>query len=203
MITDEAIEKFSNAYKNSIEEKDDVLEAYRKGKGKWSIIYETVMLSSPLDDEERFREIIEEGIKNGEVQAYKAYTSEIQKSKDARMKAARDEGDEAMAYAEELGVAEKLFRKKGGTKAGKKDDGEGGLAALIKSRQVDQISFLDHLEAKYASGSKSKGKKGKKRGSEDEDQGDMPSEEAFQAAAARLKSGTANSDGRKAKKTKR
>jgi DnaJ family protein C protein 9 len=161
------------------------------------------MLSNPLDDEERFREIIDEGIKNGEVEAYKAYTSETQKSKDARMKNARDEGEEAMAYAEELGVAEKLFGKKGGKKGGKKDNGDEGLAALIKSRQVDRDSFFDHLEAKYASEPKSKGKKGKKRGSEDEDQGDMPSEEAFQAAAARLKNGTATTDGRKAKRTKR
>lgn len=206
VVTDEAIEKFSNKYKNSIEEKDDILEAYRKGKGKWQVIYETVLLSNPLEDEDRFRGIIDEGIEKGEVDAYKAYTAETQKSKDARMKEANREGKEAMEYAEELGIAEKLFGKKGGKKGGKKDSGEDGLAALIKSRQADRGSFFDHLEAKYgAPEKKTKAKKGKKRSSDDDDeQGDMPSEEAFQAAAARLKNGTAGaSDGRKAKKAKR
>lgn len=201
VITVDSIKKFSKEYKGSIEEKDDVLEAYRSGKGKWSVIYEKVMLSEPLEDEERFRGIIDEGIENGEVKAYKAYTEETQRSRDERMRDAEDEGKEAMAYAEELGVADKLFGKKDGKKGRKKDNGEAGLAALIKSRQVDRSSFFDQLQAKYAPEKKSKSKK---RGSEDEDLGDMPSEEAFQAAAARLKNGvTGTSEGRKAKKTKR
>jgi DnaJ family protein C protein 9 len=200
VVTEEAITKFSREYKNSIEEKDAVLAAYRQGKGKWDAIYEVVMLSNPLDDEERFRGIIDQGIEDGEVDAYKSYTHESKKSKDGRMKAAALEGEEAMAYAQELGVADKLFGKKGGKKGGKKDDGESGLAALIKSRQVDRGSFFDHLEAKYAvPEKKGNAKKGKKRGSEDEEEGDLPSEEAFQAAAERLKSGP---DGRKSKKAK-
>lgn len=205
VVSNEAIEKFSNEYKGSIEEKDDVLEAYRKGKGKWATIYETVMLSNPLEDEDRFRVIIDEGIKKGDVTAYKAYTEESKKSKDSRMNEAREEGEEAIAYAEELGVADKLFGKKDGKKGRKTDSDESGLAALIKSRQVDRSSFFDHLEAKYAAPEKkSKGKKGKKRASGDEDQGEMPSEEFFQAAAARLKDRKAEgSEERKAKKTKR
>jgi DnaJ homolog subfamily C member 9 len=159
------------------------------------MIYETVMLSDPLEDEGRFRGIIDEGIEKGEVKAYKAYTKETTQAKNARMRDAKKEGKEAMAYAEELGVADKLFGKKDGTKGGKKDNRKAGLAALIKSRQDDRGSFFDHLEAKYAGPGKNS--KGKKRGSE-EDQ-EMPSEEAFQAAAARLKNGKAGEE-RKANK---
>jgi len=168
------------------------------------VIYESVMLSDPLEDEERFRGIIDEGIKKKEVEAYKAYTKETQRAKEQRMKDAKQEEKEAMAYAEKLGVAEQLFGKKDaqkdGKKGGKKENGEAGLAALIKGRQADRGSFFDHLEAKYAAPEKkSKGKNGMKRGSDEEDQ--EPSEEAFQAAAARLKNGPAG-EGRKAKKAK-
>lgn len=174
-----------------------MLSAYRKGKGKWNFIYELVMLSSPLEDEERFRGIIDKGIKNGEVDAFKAYTFESKASQAKRMKAAKDESEEAMEYAKELGVAEKLFAKKGEKKGSKKDD-ESGLAALIKSRQVERDSFFDHLEAKYAAPEKkSKGKKGKKRSSEE--LMDEPPEEAFLANAAKPNKG---SEGRKSKKAK-
>jgi DnaJ family protein C protein 9 len=82
-------------------------------------------------------------------------------------------------------VHDKLF---GGDKKSKKKKGKGNseddLAALIQKRQQDRSeSFLDHLAEKYgAKESKGKGKKGKKRPVEDE-----PPEEAFQAAASRLK----------------
>ena len=163
------------------------------------------MLSDPLEDEDRYREIIDEAISNGEVEAYKAYTNETAKAKEARMRAARDEGEEAMAYAKELGVEDKLFGKGEG---GKKGSSEAALSALIKKNQASRSSFLDQLEAKYAGNNKgSKAKKGKKHASE-EAEGGMPSEEAFQKAAARLKDKNASggdeaSGGRKAKRAKR
>ncbi|KAH8599753.1 chaperone protein dnaJ 6 [Bisporella sp. PMI_857] len=147
VVTSVAIEKFSKQYKGSIEEKDDVLENYIQYKGKWSAIYNNVMLSDPFEDEERFRTIIDEAIEKGEVEAFKAYKNETEQQKAKRMKAARKEAKEAEEYAEELGVSEKLFGRKG--KKSKKDNDESGLAALIKSRQAERTSFLDNLEAKY------------------------------------------------------
>jgi DnaJ family protein C protein 9 len=159
-------------------------------------IYATVMLSNPLEDEDRFRKIIDEAIASGDVEGYKAYVNETQASKDRRMKNAEREGAEAMAYAEELGVAEKLFGSKAKGKA--KPNGDDALMALIQKRQKDRGSFLDDLEAKYAPKAKSKAKKGKKRASseeeDDEEDVDEPSEEAFQAAAARLKNGKSKAD---------
>jgi DnaJ family protein C protein 9 len=215
VVTSEAIEKFAKSYKDSVEERDDILEAYRKFKGKWSGIYNTVMLSDPLEDEDRFRAIIDQAINSEEVQPYKAYTDETAKSKAARMNAARREGAEAVAYAKELGVGEKLFDTGNG---GGKESGEEALAALIKKNQAGRSSFFDHLEAKYAGGDSKKskgkegrkGKKGKKRTSDEDEDGDdgMPSEEAFQEAAARLQNNkvaaqAGPSDGRTAKRSKR
>jgi DnaJ homolog subfamily C member 9 len=198
VITTESIETFSRAYKGSDEEKDDLLNAYMKFKGNWDRIYATVMLSNPLEDEDRYREIIDAAIESGDVKAHKMYTEETEKAKEKRMKKARKEAEEAEEHAQSTGVKDKLNGKKA-------DGGMGDLAALIQRRQADRGGFLDHLEAKYKAQEKSskKGKKGKKRGSDEDedDEGGMPSEEAFQAAAARLKNGSAES-GRKAKRTK-
>ncbi|KAE8444068.1 hypothetical protein EG329_000936 [Mollisiaceae sp. DMI_Dod_QoI] len=198
VVTSDAIEAFSKQYKNSVEEKDDVLAAYEKFKGKWQGIYETVMLSNCLEDEDRFRAYIDEAIEKGDVQSFRAYTNESEKAKEARMKAARREGKEAEQYAKKLGVHDKLF---GGGTSGK--NGEDALKALIQNKQASKTaSFMDHMEAKYgAETKKSRGKKGKKTVNEDEDDGE-PSEEAFQAAAKRLKK-RKESDGGEGRKSKR
>ncbi|KAK1634365.1 hypothetical protein BDP81DRAFT_324546 [Colletotrichum phormii] len=181
-ISAEAIEKFAEKYKGSDEEKDDVLVAYEKAKGDMDGVYESVMLSDVLEDDERFRQMIDEAIASEDVQAYKRYTKESKLSKAARVKAAKGEANEAEDYAKELGVHDKLFGdKKGKGKKKGKDSGEADLAALIQGNKQKRAGFLDDLAAKY--GATSQPKKGKKRVVEEEE----PSEEAFQAAAARLK----------------
>ena len=184
-ISTDAIERFAKQYKGSEEEKDDVLIAYERHKGNMNQLYETVMLSSPADDEERFREIILEAIKNNDVESFKAFTHEPKKSRAARFKLQQDESKEAEEHAKELGIHDKLFgsKKQNGKSGGNSED---ALAAMILKRQADRqgSSFLDRLEEKYAGGSGSgRNGKGKKRAVQD----DEPSEEAFQAAAAKLK----------------
>ncbi|KAI5802832.1 hypothetical protein FPQ18DRAFT_14091 [Pyronema domesticum] len=77
-----------------------------------SYVFEHVMVSSILEDEERFRVIIDEAIKAGEVEGYKAYTKETKASKEKRRKAAKAEAKEAEEYAKELGVHDALFKNK-------------------------------------------------------------------------------------------
>ncbi|RYP92833.1 hypothetical protein DL770_001004 [Monosporascus sp. CRB-9-2] len=176
-VSQDAIKKFAKKYKGSDEEKDDLLVSYEQFKGNWDKIYETVMLSDPIHDHERFRNIIAEAIEKKDVPPFKAFTLETRKAKDARIRAAKKEAGEAEEYAKELGVHDKIFGDK--KKKGKKES-EHDLAALIRNNQRNRSSLLDDLAAKYgATGSK---KGGKKRAVEEE-----PSEEAFQAAAARLK----------------
>ncbi|KAI0022842.1 DnaJ domain-containing protein [Xylariomycetidae sp. FL0641] len=188
-VSSDAIDKFAKKYKGSDEEKDDLLVAYEKYKGSMSKIYQTVMLSNPIEDDERFHKIIDEAIAKRDVPAFKAYTHESKKSKDGRVAEAKREAVEAEDYAKELGVHDTLFSdkpakgsKKG--KKGKKESSEAGLAALIQSRQRGRDDFLDNLAAKYGATESSKAKRGRKRSVDEE-----PSEEAFQAAAARLKKG--------------
>lgn len=206
-ISEDAINKFAAKYKGSDEEKDDILVAYDKYKGDMDSIYETVMLSDVLVDDERFRRVIDEAIESGDVKAHKAYTKESARSKQARVKAAQGESREAEDYAKELGVHDKLFgdRKKGpgakgkGRQAKGKENPEDALAALISSRQKDRgEDFFDHLADKYGAKKPAKGKK--KKAVEEE-----PDEAAFQAAAARLGKKKASEDPapRAAKKSRR
>lgn len=179
-ISTDAIEKFAKKYKGSDEEKDDVLVAYEQCEGDMDAIFEHVILSNVMEDEGRFREIIDTAIEEEGVPAFKAYTKESKAKRAARLRRARSEAEEAEDYAKELGVHDQIFGDKKGKKKSKTGS-EDALAALIQRRQQDRSeSFFDHLEAKYAA--PSKGKKGKKRAVDDE-----PSEEAFQAAAAKLK----------------
>jgi DnaJ family protein C protein 9 len=191
-VSEDAIEKFAAKYKGSEEEKDDLLVAYEQCEGDMDQVYETVILSDVLVDDERFRKIIDEAIESRDVPAFKAYVNESGKKRTARAKRARAEATEAEDYAKELGVADKLFGKSSTKKSGKKgskDSPEDALAALIQKRQQDRRQdaedFLDGVAERWgATTSAGKGKKGKKRAMEEE-----PSEEAFQAAAAKLGKG--------------
>lgn len=190
-ISSDAIARFAAAYKGGDEERDDVLAAYEAHEGDMGRVYESVMLSDVLEDDERFRRIIDAAIASGDVEAYRAYTHESKSTRQARVRAAQGEAAEAEEYAKELGVHDKLFggnkedgkvgkgKGKGKAKAKGKENSEDALAALIRGRQKERgEDFLDHLAEKYAGGSK---KSRTKRKVEEE-----PDEEAFQAAAARL-----------------
>lgn len=178
-VSADVIKKFAKKYKGSDEEKDDVLVAYEECEGDMDRVYERVMLSDVAADDERFRSIIDEAIAAEDVPAFDTYTKESKKKRAARLKAAKAEAAEAEDYAKELGVHDKLFGGKKGKKA--KGGSEDDLAALIKKRQQDRsAAFLDRLADKY--GAKEGKKRGKKRAVEEE-----PSEEAFAAAAAKLK----------------
>ncbi|TGO61714.1 hypothetical protein BCON_0025g00410 [Botryotinia convoluta] len=163
VVTSDAINQFANVYKGSDEEKDDLLAAYTKYEGKWGKMYQVIMLSDPVEDEERFREIIEEAIKTGEVKEYAVFRKETKASKDKRMKKARAEEKEAAKVAKQMGV-DKLLKGSSGdvpeqSKKPKKnvpghmDD----LAAIIQARQASRGGFFDNLEAKYGGSKSAKG----------------------------------------------
>ena len=137
------------------------------------------MLSNPLYDEDRFRGYIDYAIKEGEIEAYDAYTKETQKQRDQRQARAKRDGKEAEEYAKKLGKYDSIFGDgpdKSNNKGPKKAEGL-DLAELIQQRQKNRANtFLDDLEAKYAAPKKgtAKSQNGKKRKIEE------PPEELFQ-----------------------
>ncbi|ATZ48273.1 hypothetical protein BCIN_03g05070 [Botrytis cinerea B05.10] len=163
VVTTDAINQFANVYKGSDEEKDDLLNAYTKYEGKWGKMYQVIMLSDPVEDEERFRGIIEEAIKTGEVEEYAVFRKETKASKDRRMKKARAEEKEAAKAAKQMGV-DKLLKGSSGDvpeqskKQKKKVPGHmDDLAAIIQARQASRGGFFDNLEAKYGGSKSAKG----------------------------------------------
>lgn len=178
-MTGQKLDNFKDTYQNSEEERLDVLSAYKSSEGNLNQVFREVMLSNPLDDEDRFHEYIDKAIESGEVQSYDAYVNESSTKKEKRHRHAAKEGEEAKEYAKKLGVHDDLFgSKKSKAKKNGKMDHEAGLANLIMSKQKHRAAtFLDDLEAKYAGGGKkggAKGKSGSKRKVEE------PPEELFQ-----------------------
>lgn len=162
-VTDEKINDFATEYKGSEEERDAVLEAYEKHKGSMTKVYQEVMLSDMVEDEDRFREIIDAAIEAEEVEAWKKYTQESESARRKRIANAKKQKGGEAGEVEEL---KKEMEQKKQKKAGSKADAGGdmaSLAAMIQSRQKGRTAMFDQIEEKY-------GAKGKQ---------DEPSEEAF------------------------
>jgi DnaJ homolog subfamily C member 9 len=173
MVDGKAIQKIKNEYQHSEQEISDLLAAFEQCEGDMDAVYEEIMCSNVLEDDERFRKIIDDAIDNQNVTAWRKYKKEIAAKKRKRVEKAKKEEIEAREYAEELGVADKLFGK--GNARSKKRDDTADLAALIQQRQKGrENAFFDSLEAKYGGGAKKSGK-GRKRATLDE-----PPEEAFE-----------------------
>ena len=173
-MTGETLNSYRETYQTSAEEREDVLAAYVSAKGDLDRVFKGVILSNALDDEERFRGYIDQGIKDGEVEAFPAYTRESKMKTARRRKIAAKEDVEAREHAKKIGVYDQLFgdQDKGSTQKGKENKKEGGdqLAQLIQQRQKARAgNFLEDLEAKYAP------KKGGTKRKNDE-----PPEEMFQ-----------------------
>ncbi|KAF7593005.1 hypothetical protein BBP40_012164 [Aspergillus hancockii] len=170
----DAIDKLKKEYQGSEEEEGDLLAAFEKYRGDMDKIYESVLLCNVLDDDERFRAIIDEAIADGKIQKYKKYSEEPAKKRQLRIKRAQKEAKEAEEASKEL---ENENAKGAKTKKGEKKMTtamDNDLAALIQQRQASRAeAFFDRLEEKYAPGNKRAAKF------------EEPSEEAFEATAAR------------------
>lgn len=185
-VTGHRINNFKSTYQNSDEERRDVLKAYTS-RGGWKGIYKNVMLSDPLEDEERFRRYIDQAIKDGEAEGFNWYVSETEEKRERRLNQARKqktvESKKAEQHARKLGVYDKLFGEEGDKPGENSNAGAGDLAAIIQQRAKKAANFLDDLEAKYGGKqASSTRKKGGKRDIMDE-----PPEEAFEKTAARRK----------------
>ncbi|KAF7179865.1 hypothetical protein CNMCM7691_008917 [Aspergillus felis] len=187
-VDTDAIDKIKKEYQGSAEEVKDILEAFDRYRGDMDRVYESVMLSNVLDDDERFRAIIDKAIGEGKVEGYKKYTDEPAKKRQARIKRAQQEAKEAEELAQELEEKKKTKttgKEKATTtkkKTKTKDISDlGDLAAAIKQRQANRMESLMEkwqTEAETLKGGDGKRKKRKTLFEE-------PPEEAFAATAAR------------------
>jgi DnaJ family protein C protein 9 len=143
-ITVEQIEEFKLQYQHSNEEKDDVIKAYNDSKGDMDYILENVLCCN-VEDEDRFRDIIEEAIQEKKVKRYAKFKKNEKITK-KRKKLAQDEAKEAEEYQKELGL----------------DGSEQALAKLIKEKSEKRMNdLIENLEAKYVNKSEKTKKKKK------------------------------------------
>lgn len=149
-ITEEMLEQDKKEYRESGEEREDILRYYKESKGDMDVIFENVIHTDVLKDDERIRKIIQDAIDAKEVKAYPKFVKEGAASKKRRRKAAESEAAEAEALAEELGLNK-------AKKANKSGNDEDALALMIKKRGEDRFnSMISNLEAKYGGASKKK-----------------------------------------------
>ncbi|KAG0644391.1 hypothetical protein HOY80DRAFT_1133089 [Tuber brumale] len=186
LITTESLRKFKEEYQGSEEERQAVIAAYQACEGSMDKIFESVMCSDVLEDEERFRQIINEALGAGQVKSFRSFTHENKASKKRRRDKAEAERREAEAYAKELGIHDELFdnkkakaeevedehreeegaadkgsKKSKGKRAKKADTAEdiSGLRNLIQKRSNNRMEeMMSNLEAKYLPKLKSKKK---------------------------------------------
>ncbi|KAF1936963.1 DnaJ-domain-containing protein [Clathrospora elynae] len=175
VVNEQAINNVANEYKGSAEERRDLIKAYNKFSGNLQRIYAVIMLSDILVDDDRFRQIFDEEIRKGTIEAFPAYEEETdetrQRAKEAEKKR-RDEYDQRQAAKEEASTAKTNGKAKSKSKKSGADD-MAGLAALIQQRQKSRAgNFFDSLEAKYAP---------KPRGSKRSTPMGEPPEDMFQA----------------------
>ncbi|KAI9841370.1 MAG: hypothetical protein M1837_000753 [Sclerophora amabilis] len=171
-ISAETLSSFKSTYQGSDEERGDVLAAYEEHEGNMDAIFETVMCSEVLEDEDRFRTVIDAAIKTGEVESHEAYVKEGKQGRKRRVETAKREAAEAVEMAREMGIEDRLWedapeksktgsKKTGGKKSKSKEeaDPEAGLRALILQRSQGRAeSLIDQLESKYAPKPRAKGK---------------------------------------------
>ena len=184
------INDLKSKYQGSEEETRDVLAAYTAAKGSMKGVYERVMMSNMLVDEDRFREVINGAISKGLVEGFPAYQDETKRQKGRRIKRALKEQGDAEEHANALGIRDKVFGsnmkegKEGACSAKKSvDASQRELAALVQQRVKGRMeSFLESLEDKYVGKSKKRG-----RGKDEAVVFDKPPEEAFERMAKKAK----------------
>lgn len=173
-VTEDDLEQFHASFKGGDEERAELLKYYRQFKGDMAKVFEWVMCSDEAADAHRFMDILDAAIKGKEVPSFPKFTAWAKKV--------------AAKPRPKPGAGGKKGGSKKGGKAGSKDGGEAALIAQIRARQAGALQpfggVLGKLMARYGGG--------------EENVPGEPSEEEFQAAAARIKARQGGSSGKQA-----
>ena len=148
-ITKEDINSYFEKYRDSAEERVDLLRIYEKCQGDMDLILDEMISEDLMDNEPRFRKILLEAIENNEVPKYELFVNENKKKASKRKAHYAKEAKEAEVLKKEMGI----------------DESQDSLRNAILSRRKDQSNnFLDNLTKKYEKIEKEKTKTfGKKK----------------------------------------
>lgn len=150
---------FEKKYKGSENERKDLIDLYNQFKGNVGKIIDGLFFGH-VDEEERYRKIIEEEIKKGNILPTKQYLNSF-KTRETRVKKAEKEAKEAENLAKEMN-----FNPNGSAM---------DLVEAIKSKSARRSTELvSAIESKYVKG------KGKR------ERNDEPTEEEFTAIQKKM-----------------
>lgn len=124
VVTTAHIEEFRKKYQGSDEERADVLKAYVEGEGGVEYLFERIMCSEEERDLERFRVLVGEAVKEGEVARFERFWADEEgvQGKKKKQRKRKGEEEEAKAMARKMGVYEVLFGKDDGEGNGKEEE---------------------------------------------------------------------------------
>jgi DnaJ family protein C protein 9 len=131
------IMKFEKEYKNSEEEKNDIIGLYKKYKGDMFKIIDNLVLATD-NEEERIRGIIDDLMESGKLEKYKRYETRVSDDRKRARKRKREER-EAKKRSEEEGIS--------------------SIQEVMRKNHEKQNKLIQDLEEKYCSSSQSKKKK--------------------------------------------
>lgn len=151
-VTSEKIDQLAAEYRGSDEEVADLRQAYGAAKGSMEGIIDR-MMHATIDDEPRFRALLEQSIADGTLPALRAFAAEPDAKRRKRQAKAAKEAAEAEEHKKKLGLG----------------DGPESLAAAIiarsQAREGGRDSFLNSLAEKYGMEDENGGGKARKGGS--------------------------------------
>jgi DnaJ family protein C protein 9 len=134
-INTKDIEDFYEKYKDSEEERSDLIKYYEEFEGDFDLILENMFSSNSIEDEPRFRNILNSLIDKGEIKSYELFVKESKKKAKKRANIYEKEAIEAEKLRKEMNV----------------DENQDCLKSMILARrQAANESFLDNLAKKYS-----------------------------------------------------
>eukprot|EP00730_Choanoeca_flexa_P014092 TRINITY_DN6031_c0_g2_i1.p1 TRINITY_DN6031_c0_g2~~TRINITY_DN6031_c0_g2_i1.p1 ORF type:complete len:288 (+),score=92.25 TRINITY_DN6031_c0_g2_i1:122-985(+) len=132
-LTEHDLDEFAETYRHSAEEEEDLKQAYLKNKGNMDAVFDSVPLSNPIEDEDRFRKTIQDWIAGNEVKLFKAFRDETDEKREKRRRTAEREAKEAKKMQ----------------KANRKNSNGGDLYAMIAKRNARRSNGFEDFAAKY------------------------------------------------------
>lgn len=147
-VTKADVDNFFAEYRNSSEERADLLRLYEKHAGDLDSIMDEIFMNDAIADEPRFRTLIQEAIDKGEVPAHKKFIAESKKKQAKRKTNYEKEARQAAVERIKLGI----------------DESEENLKqAILIRRKAANEDFFAHLEKKYGNANNNQGDDEEKR----------------------------------------
>ncbi|KAH8037238.1 hypothetical protein HPB51_009681 [Rhipicephalus microplus] len=134
-------------------DEDDDLDSDRDWTSYWRLLFPKITLADvenehligyEIEEEDRYRNILNKLIEDGEVKAYPKFTKESKKSRNARKNRYLNEAEEAQSMKMELGLD------------GSDESLANAIAKRQRSREADFGNLIANLEAKYCKPKKKK-----------------------------------------------